>query len=336
MDTKINPSVSVIVPVYNVEAYLRTCVDSVLCQTYRDFELLLIDDGSTDASGSVCDDYAHQDARVRVFHKSNGGSSSARNRGLEEARGEWVVFLDSDDAWSSPDALARLCTYAVRNKLDVLRFEYQGVDDELTPNEQKDYAFKNALRDRVLINSEFVSEAIHGEWFGVLFLLRRVMIGALRFDEKVHFLEDMEFYSRLLASGEYRCGYLDEALYLYRRHAGTLSTRPCVARVCDSFRMCDVFWEQSRGTRDDRLRRLYEYYSVMMYYWTLQTLASDPYFGDGESIAHNVGLEMLHSKVRARMTLATIRCRYWPFVLPAPAVGVRLLRLKDKLRMLAR
>lgn len=89
--------ISVIIPVYNVEAYLRQCIDSVLAQTFRDFELLLIDDGSTDGSGAICDSYAAIDPRVRVFHKENGGVSSARNRGIDNAKGEWITFVDSDD-----------------------------------------------------------------------------------------------------------------------------------------------------------------------------------------------------------------------------------------------
>lgn len=89
--------ISIIVPVYNTEKYLHRCIDSVLAQTYKDFELLLIDDGSTDSSGAICDEYAEKDGRVRVFHKKNGGVSSARNLGLDNAQGEWITFVDSDD-----------------------------------------------------------------------------------------------------------------------------------------------------------------------------------------------------------------------------------------------
>ena len=91
------PVVSIIVPVYNAEKFLRRCIDSILAQTYTDFELLLIDDGSKDSSGSICDKYAAKDERIRVFHKENGGVSSARNLGLDHAQGEWVTFVDADD-----------------------------------------------------------------------------------------------------------------------------------------------------------------------------------------------------------------------------------------------
>lgn len=92
-----NPSFSIIVPVYNAEAYLPRCIGSILSQTFTDFELLLINDGSTDNSGNICDAYAQRDDRVRVFHKKNGGVSSARNLGIDNAKGEWIAFCDADD-----------------------------------------------------------------------------------------------------------------------------------------------------------------------------------------------------------------------------------------------
>ena len=91
------PKISVIVPVYNVEKYLHKCVDSILKQTLSDIELILVDDGSPDGSGAICDEYAQKDSRVKVIHKPNGGVSSARNAGIKVAKGEWLCFVDSDD-----------------------------------------------------------------------------------------------------------------------------------------------------------------------------------------------------------------------------------------------
>ena len=91
------PVFSVIVPVYNVEPYLKRCLDSILCQTFSDFELILVDDGSTDRSGEICDAYAEQNERIRVIHQENKGLSAARNTGLDHAQGTFVYFVDSDD-----------------------------------------------------------------------------------------------------------------------------------------------------------------------------------------------------------------------------------------------
>ena len=108
--------ISVIVPVYNVERYLRRCVDSILHQTYQDLEVLLVDDGSTDASGAICDEYAAQEERVTAVHQKNGGLSAARNAGLERAQGTYLCFVDSDDFLDSR-MLETLCR---RNRMRML------------------------------------------------------------------------------------------------------------------------------------------------------------------------------------------------------------------------
>ena len=105
------PQISVIVPVYKVEPYLRRCVDSILAQTFTDFELILVDDGSPDNSGAICDEYAQKDARVHVIHQENGGLSAARNAGIDwvfaHSDSQWLTFVDSDD-WVHPEYLERL------------------------------------------------------------------------------------------------------------------------------------------------------------------------------------------------------------------------------------
>lgn len=105
------PKISVIVPIYKAENYLYRCIDSILAQTYTNFELILIDDGSPDHSGTICDEYAMKDDRIRVFHKPNGGVSSARNLGIDCAKGEWITFVDSDDClfFSSLNEFVIMC-----------------------------------------------------------------------------------------------------------------------------------------------------------------------------------------------------------------------------------
>lgn len=110
--------ISVIVPVYNVEWYLRKCIVSICEQTYRHLEIILVDDGSTDRSGELCDEYARTDNRIRVIHKSNGGLSDARNAGIEVASGHWYMFVDSDDTITS-DTLQRLYEAATENDCQI-------------------------------------------------------------------------------------------------------------------------------------------------------------------------------------------------------------------------
>lgn len=119
-----NIKFSIIVPVYNVELYLEESIDSILGQTYKEYELLLIDDGSTDTSGVICDAYAKKDSRVRVFHQSNLGLSMARNTGIDNARGKYLIFLDSDDYWHDNRVLDKIDARLNMNHADVLSFNY--------------------------------------------------------------------------------------------------------------------------------------------------------------------------------------------------------------------
>ena len=116
-----DPLVSIIVPVYNAEKTLNKCVDSILNQTFQDWELLLIDDGSTDRSGELCDEYANKDSRVRVFHKINEGVSSARNVGLDNAKGQWITFVDADD-WIDKNMYQELYNTAVSSRYRIVQF----------------------------------------------------------------------------------------------------------------------------------------------------------------------------------------------------------------------
>ena len=125
------PKVSVIIPVYNTQPWLRECLDSVLCQTLGDFEVICVDDGSTDQSGSILQDYAAKDSRFHILSQSNKGQSAARNAGLKVARGEYVYFLDSDD-YIEPDLLETACQEMDSKNLDIVFF------DNATPGNNSD------------------------------------------------------------------------------------------------------------------------------------------------------------------------------------------------------
>jgi glycosyltransferase involved in cell wall biosynthesis len=121
------PLVSVIVPIYNVEPYLRRCVDSICQQTYENLQIILVDDGSPDSCGTICDEYTITDSRVMVIHQKNEGLSGARNNGLLFAKGEYVAFVDSDD-WLHPELYATLMHMIVQHDLDMARCAAIGTD----------------------------------------------------------------------------------------------------------------------------------------------------------------------------------------------------------------
>ena len=126
--------ISIIVPVYNVEKYIRRCINSILNQTYQYLEIILVDDGSTDNSGLICDKYAHMDNRITVIHKKNGGLSSARNTGIDIAKGAYIGFIDSDD-WIAPETYEVLYRNLVHYDADV-----SDIDSVIS---SKEFIYKN-------------------------------------------------------------------------------------------------------------------------------------------------------------------------------------------------
>ena len=124
-----NPTVSIIVPVYNAEDYITRCIESIISQEYTDFELLLVNDGSRDASGAICDAFASRDSRIQVIHKENTGVSDSRNIAISQARGTYIQFLDSDD-WITPDATKLLVRSAKEYHCDLVIADFYRVAGE--------------------------------------------------------------------------------------------------------------------------------------------------------------------------------------------------------------
>lgn len=121
------PEVSIIVPVYDVEAYLPRCINSILSQTFTNFELILIDDGSPDNCGKICDEYAKKDSRIHIIHKANGGVASARNAGLDFATGKYIAFCDSDDSWNNT-LLENVCSCFKNHAVDCVAYGYNTIE----------------------------------------------------------------------------------------------------------------------------------------------------------------------------------------------------------------
>lgn len=215
---------SVIVPVYNIEDCLERCVNSIRSQTERNLEILLVDDGSTDGSGALCDRLAKEDGRIRVFHKENGGSSSARNLGIERARGEWLGFVDSDD-WIDPEMYALLLQEAAGRGADIAQASRDEIDED--GNRRPDVC---APPEAVTFcpAEDFLRELLlhRGDCSFCTKLVRRSLFDGKRFPEG-RLNEDFRLLVEMLAEGAGVC-ILPQQMYhvFYRLGSNTRKKDP--------------------------------------------------------------------------------------------------------------
>lgn len=215
----INPKISVIVPVYNAEKYLQRCVDSILAQTFTDFELLLIDDGSKDKSGGICDEYVRKDDRVKVFHKENGGVSSARQCGLDNALGEYSIHVDSDD-WIEPKMLERMYGKIIEMHADIL------ISDFYIDKDGKSIYVDQLSCQTVPI--DILKEILKGHLFGALWhkLIRHSLFKEhdIKFIPNINYCEDVLILAQILQLNVKVC-FLHEAYYHYDQQNTNSITR---------------------------------------------------------------------------------------------------------------
>lgn len=217
-----NPKISVIVPVYRAENYLYKCVDSLLTQTFTDFEILLVNDGSPDRSGEICDEYARKDGRVRVFHKENGGVSSARQCGMDHAQGEYTIHADPDD-WVEPEMLEELYREAkVRDADMVICDYYTEYSDRIVYCKQE----PSALDHETVLRELF--QHLHGSCCNKLVRRTCCVNYDARFIPGVNYLEDILFNIALLRY-PIKISYLNRAYYHYDKlvnsNSITMTTR---------------------------------------------------------------------------------------------------------------
>lgn len=209
--------ISVIIPVYNVEAYLVQCLESVLAQTYQDLEILLIDDGSTDRSGSICDAYRAKDDRIRVFHTENHGLSAARNVGLEHASGAYVLFLDSDD-WIDENAVQILSDHATRNEADVVSCAYRS--EWRNRSTVAETVEKPVVLEGQQIMQAHIAESYLGSYTWNK-LYRKELFSRIRYPEGRSFEDILTTHKLLASAGKVVC--IPDALFHYRMRANTIS-----------------------------------------------------------------------------------------------------------------
>ena len=209
------PVISVIIPIYNTAPWLRRCLDSVVNQTYQNLEIILVDDGSTDGSGAICDEYAARDGRVRVIHKGNGGVSSARNAGLAAAGGEWIGWVDSDD-WIEPDMYVYLLAAAQDRGADIAvcsRYEHYRESCRMRGWAQERLLDTEGALELLLKNDDMQNYLWDKLW-------RRSLFEGISFPEG-HTYEDLAVMYRLFERAQ-RIVCLPEGKYHYNERPGSI------------------------------------------------------------------------------------------------------------------
>lgn len=237
------PEISVIVPVYNTEKFINRCVDSILAQTYRNFELILVDDGSTDKSNAICDEYTKQDSRIRVLHLLNGGVSYARNMGLEGAKGNYVTFVDSDDT-IAPNFLADGIEYCQKECLDIfggchVRMQKNGLQ---VPSLIAHTIFNEDRWLSEYENMELLRTNLIASCWGKL--IRREFISDVRFKNGMRFGEDLQFCFQLLDKNP-RLMAVPEIYYFYWENENSATTQIDEEKLKDVLRTYQILWNHA-------------------------------------------------------------------------------------------
>lgn len=209
--------VSIIVPVYKVEKYLEKCVKSILEQTYSALEVILVDDGSPDRCGKMCDEYANHDKRIKVIHKENGGLSDARNTGILNATGKYLMFVDSDD-WIRKDAVEQVVEKAEQYRTDIVLFDYVRVEEDTNIER----CFSTNLPEEVIISGEDTPQLICKSCSACNKLFRKDFWEQTKVSFPVgRYYEDLGTIPKLMGSAK-RVIYVKEAFYFYLQRKGSI------------------------------------------------------------------------------------------------------------------
>lgn len=263
------PMLSIIVPVYNVEKYIHKCLDSILAQNFSDYEVILVDDGSTDSSGSICDQYTSEHASFTCIHKPNGGLPSARKRGYEASRGQYVTFVDSDD-WIAPNMYSKMCQAIHDTHADIVLCNYIAA---MPDREQVCTApFASGFYDKSRLTEEVYPSMIYSGTFykyGISpNLWNKIFRRELLREHLFHVPDDVIVGEDALAS--YSCileaasvYIVDEALYYYRSNADSLSRSTMPARrLPENHKLFQTLWNVIDSTTYPCMEKQLNYYFV--------------------------------------------------------------------------
>lgn len=270
------PLISIIVPIYNVEDCVEKCVDSILAQSYKNIEVILVDDGSKDKSGDICDKYQKKDKRIKVIHKENGGLSSARNAGLEVMRGEFVSFVDGDDALRA-NCIEDLYEDLIRDDADFSACGFKRFDETgETTESEADYCGLATSKEAMalLFQDKMYTSACCK-------LYKKKIFERLRYDENDRYGEDLEMMSRILKKDLKISINQKNRAYLYRTRANSIMGKGVYRKTCrDLFEVCDRIVEAEKDGNNKKLA--YEFYASRVLGFCMDCIKYN--YGDKEEL----------------------------------------------------
>ena len=267
----ISPEISVIIPAYNAQDYLAECLDSIISQTFDDWELIICDDGSSDKTGEICDRYAEEDSRIKVIHSINRGVSASRNAGIDIAAGRYLSFVDADDSLE-PDYLNELISCAGKYDADIIQCSFSFMD--INGEKRSDpYAVDSVLRGKDdIINAYFrgsvgdIRVSVWAKLFG------REKFRDIRFDTGLRVYEDAYYVYECCRKAETVCSF-SSALYNYRQHEGSAMNSRLPEIYPDYF---TVFDKQRNDYRDERnIRKNVNLREVENAFWLIRIMITE-------------------------------------------------------------
>lgn len=254
------PILSIITPVYNVEHWLPVCIDSILSQSFEDWELILVDDGSSDGSGAICDEYKEKDSRIRVIHQENSGVSKARNIALEIANGKYITFVDSDDVIKDLDTfLANIKILELKNDIDILQFPLMWSDSKQCIRKTATYYDKNS------IITELFKFEITGYLWGKIY--KAQLFKNARCPEGISFAEDTVTLLELLRHVD-KIHLSDRGCYLYMMRENsavhTFNSKKCLDLFQMSMKFIDTIYEYTNCNNIIRIQYFFIAYQRLL------------------------------------------------------------------------
>lgn len=292
--------ISIIIPVYNVEAYLGQCIETVLRQTYPELEILLIDDGSKDSSGKICDNYAENDQRIIVIHKENGGLSDARNAGIDRATGKYLAFIDSDD-YVHPQYIELLYRTITASDSDMAICGFR----EVAEQEKVEYQFipDSMVKPKVMQGKEKLSQLLDNNLQTVVAwnkLYRSKLWNQLRYP--LGKLQEDEFVIHYLLEQADRVVYLGETLYYYRQREKSIMSHVSLQNIWDGYRALldrERFFlekQEDEAYKQNLINQLY--YAVGHYEYTEREYQDEKML---RKFRENIGTRIHDSYVKERL-----------------------------------